>query len=338
MSKQLELKTKAGLSNEIWDRVKNVIKERNISQINLHKMCMEQGFQVSQPEISKLFSGKLQLTLYQLTAFSEVLKLAPDYLLTGRERFHGFSLDDSAFVLNPFDDAFGGYLGSYNTVFFSTSPYEEKLMHGNLSFRPSDDGDICEAEFILDTGETDGKKHSLKKKYKGQLIISRRLGVAYCILVNNKMGEFSVIEFRHRSFLIRQAECRLGLVLTTASGETKVPIVHKIFLSRRELDGFTISKVSEFLKMEAGEMIISRSSLKILAENMPYNLKAVMESAETEEYVVLDEMSIRKKNKKLSRREMAEIICKIKEKSIGDFTVRLTENDDEKVFELMRDA
>lgn len=75
------VKTKQEVSEKIWNRIKSILKEREISQLQLGKICMEHGYSVSQSEISRLHTGKVPLTLYQLIAFAEVLEIPASWFL-----------------------------------------------------------------------------------------------------------------------------------------------------------------------------------------------------------------------------------------------------------------
>lgn len=334
-----KMKTKNELSENAWKRIRKLIEERHISQVELQRMCREQGYRISQPEISKLFSGKLQINLYQISAFAEALGVSTDYLIYEKEMFHRLHVDGSAFLTDPANDAFDGYRGDYYVVFHNTSPFDQNVLHGKLSFSISPKKDICQALFELDSGEMDDQGLPIIKRYQGQLLISKRLSVAYCILVNDRIGEISMIEFRHRSFLIKQAECRLGLVLTTAAGENKRPVTHRIFLSRTPIDEETLSKVLPYLKQEPEEILISVNDLETVikeCDSIKYNLRSFLESNEKETFILLDERMIRNKNRRLNRFEIAEIMSALKKYSVGQYNLALSEKDDNTTYDLMR--
>lgn len=333
------VKSKTQLSEEIWKRIRSILNKREISQVELQKLCKECGYKVTQPEISKLYSGKLQLTLYQLTAFSEALNVPIDFLVNERDNFNRFRVTGQSFITNPADEAFSGYIGTYNTVFRSTSPFENKDLMGKISFLPSEKGDICEAEFELDTGETDLKGRKIIKKYQGQLIISYKMGVAYCILVNELIGEISVIAFRHRTFLVKQAECRLGLVLTVSAGEAKKPVVHRMFFARSELKENVMEKIIPFLKLESEEVLVREKDMLEFADKgnrTGYDFLSLLNHGEEEKYILIDEKSIRKQDKKLSRSDLAELYSYIKRYSAGTFLTALEEFDDNRTYEILR--
>lgn len=331
-------KNKAQLSDVIWTRITSLIRERGLSQTDLQRLCIMQGYQISQPEISKLFSGAQHLNLYQFIAFSDVLGIPADYLIDEDAGLRRIQVGEASFVIDSTEDAFAGYLGTYHTVFMSTSPFETKVLHGEISFAPMKNARICGAVFKLNTGERDENGKCIYKFYQGQLIISRKLNVAYCILVNEKIGEISVIEFRHRNFLVKQAECRLGLVLTVTAGERKEPVTHRIFLSRSSLDDQNLEKILPYLKQETDEALISQKDLQMLAEKreLSFDFSLLMRNEEGEVYYRVDDKSIRKVDSRLSRLETAEILSLIKSLSYGRFDMPLSEEDDGSVFSMIQ--
>lgn len=338
-AKNKKKRTKAELSIEIWNRIKEIIDERRLSQVQLQKLCLEQGFDVGQPEISKLYSGKILLTLYQLNAFSAALGVPAEQFLTSERGIKKIHVSGKSFITDPEQDVFEGFMGMYYTAFHSTSPFDDKIIHGKLLFFPSEKGGICEALFELKTGEKNEKGHDIVKRYHGQLIISSRLRVGYCLLINDRIGEICSLEFRHRSFLVKQVECRLGMVLTTSSGEVKKPIVHKIFLSRSLITDEMLDWVVPFLKMEDEEILISKRNLIRLNEEnktVDFEFTALLENGEMEEYIYVTEDLIRRRRRQLSQIELAKVYSLIRKNSEGNFSFSLSEKEDSRAYDVIR--
>lgn len=334
------IKTKEELSGDIWRRLKLALESRKISQIQLQQLCYEHGFRVSQPEISKLYTGKIQLNLYQLVAFSTVLGMSADYFIKSENEAKTVNVSGNSFIIDPEEEAFEGYKGLFYTVFHSTSSFDEKILHGKLLFSSSEKGPICKAVFELDTGEKDRKGHNIIKRYQGQLVISSKLGVGYCILVNERIGEISTIEFRHRNFFIKQVECRMGMTLTVSSGETKAPVVSKIFLSRKPIEGELEQQLIPFLKLEEEDVIISRESFQTLIQdekdsNVDFDFGMLKNDSIVEEHMLINESMIRKQNKRLNRKQIAEIFSILKRYSEGAFLSGINEKEDSQTYELV---
>lgn len=337
MEEHISVRTKSEVSQQIWNRIKSVLETRQISQVALQRACEKCGYRIPQPEISRLYSGKAQLTLYQLTAFAEALEIPLSYLMNEDAEYRRVNLEGNAFLTDPAHEMFQGYLGTFYTIFHSTAPDEEdKVLFGMLTFEPSAQGRICEARFTLNTGHAFLKGKEIRKYYKGQLVIST-LGVAYCILVNERMGEFNVITFRHRSFWVRQIACRMGLALSVTAGEEKNPVAHKILLSRTKFSEGMVEKVLPFLKMETEGAYVRREGLEELQkeQEQPYDFDKLL-AEEMDECILVDHALVRKGNKRMNRAEYAAVWGLLKSKSIGTFVESLTMEEDTAVYELMK--
>lgn len=331
-----KIKTKEEVSDLTWNKIREILKERQISQTKLRDMCMKKGYKISQPDISKLFSGKLSLTLYHVVAFSAVLNVSIDSMINDKNQYQRFQTQGERFIRDPSDTAFNGYMGTFYTTFCSTSPFEEnRIVRGKIHFRPSADNDICETFFELDTGEKINSR-SIIKYYHGQMIVSK-MGVAYCILANDKIGEISMIEFKHRIFLVNQVESRLGLVLTTTAGGKRNPIVHQILLSRSFIDDKELYRVVPYLKMEnSNQCLIKKDELHYL-DNKGVNLDKLKVMADTDEYMLIDQRILPMINRHLSRSQIAEIKGRLKAISYNGYCSVLDEEDDDAVFDILRD-
>ncbi len=333
------MKTKDEFSKEVWERVKAVLELRKISQVQLKDLCQQHNFSISQPEISKLYTGKVSLNLYQLAAFSSVLKIPIDQFVNPGGDPAFFRIMDSVFITSPQSEAFNGYLGRFYVLFHSTSPFDKKILHGKIEFGSSENQEFCRAVFELDTGDHDMKGSRIVKKYQGQLLISDKMGVAYCILLNRRIGEICMMEFRYRSFFVRRVECRMGLSLSVASGETKTPVVQKVFLSREEIiDEEIVKEFAPCLKLESEEFLISKESFQSLAEKekIPgFDFEALMKELELEEYIRVDENMIRRVDKRIDRRTLVHILAVLKRYSEGKYLVNLSEKDDSQAYEMV---
>ncbi|MCD7882750.1 MAG: helix-turn-helix domain-containing protein [Lachnospiraceae bacterium] len=341
MEKQ-EWKTKQEFSSAVWKRIRKKLDEQHINQAKLRRMCEERGYKISQPELSRLYTEKTPISLYQITAFSEVLGCPVDYFVNESAQYHRFRLSGTSFITEPGDPAFEGYLGnSYFTYFHSTSPFENKILEGKLMFSASSDEEICEVLFRLDTGEKNRNGLPRVKTYEGQMVISTKLSTAFCLLSNEQIGEVSMVEFRHRSFLIKQAECRLGLVLTVSAGEKKHPVANRIFLSRQKLGKEKLEQIIPYLRLNSDEILVRRSEMDSLLSQEDRDgdrLNRILRYAPVEEYYTIDESTIRKGDKRMSRSERAKLMSFFLDLSTAEFQTSLREEDDALTYELLRES
>lgn len=327
---------------QLRGNIQEILKKRNISQVELQKKCKESGYSISQPEISKVLSGKTSATIYQLSAFSKALDIPLDYFLYGEQEERTFYFkEDKAFVTSPLDEAYNGYMGVFHVLFRSTSPFEDKWLHGKLSFFSSDESQpICIAELEIDTGESNKRGKPIIKFYEGQFVISRKMGTGYCIMLNSDIGEMVIIEFRHRNFLVRQVECRLGLMISCSSGEEKVPVVQKILLSRtpfsEDTDQEAFAEIAPCLKFVQGEVFISKERYeKIRSEYRQYSIPDAKGKEELSYYLVNEEM-IQGGNRK-NRFEIAKLISILRDNAESPWIYNLTEREDSLVYSIIQE-
>lgn len=159
-------------------------------------------------------------------------------------------------------------------------------------------------------------------------------------MYNERMGEICNLAFRHRAFFVKEVQCRLGLVLTVSAGEVKRPAVHRIFLSRYPISEDILSKISPILKLDSNhnEVLVSCRVLKELEKECIYpnfDFNALIEKSFMEDYVLVDEASIRAVNRRLSNYEVREILSSIKD-GCGSFTSYLNEADDSYTYDILQ--
>lgn len=329
---------KSKLAEDIWERVEAVLKSRKVSQLKLEELCLEHGFQVKQPEISRLYSKKAHITLYQIMAFSEVLDVPVEQFLYQDKVAMGFQFAGGSLISDPSDDVFSGYIGNYEVMLHSTTPFENKLLFGKLMFTPDERQKRCVARFYLDTGEKTGKGQPIYKKYEGILLISQKLSACYVLLINEQIGEVSMIVFRHRAMLVKRMECRLGMALTVSAGESRTPVAQKLWISRKKITDEMVEKISPFLRMEPiNEVLLKKEDLLEWKENEK-NQSIHIDEAMLDEFVNVSELMIRYCNKKMSRGQIAGCFASLKSRSSASYISAVTEQDDNLIYELFKTA
>lgn len=287
-----------------------------MSQTKLVEKCQKAGYQVSQPEISRLLAGKGNLTLYQAIAFSDILEIPLECFLNGKMKAGGVYLDNlgANFITDSNADEFSGFFGNYHALFHSTGADENKVLEGILQVGKMPEGKICCAKFVLDTGELDRQGSPILKRYKGQVIIAPMVEAIYCILASEKYGEISILEFRYRSFKVRDVVCRMGLVLTVSAGEQKFPIVHKLFISRDKLEGKLRDNILQMLRLSNYEFKVSQRTLEKIQEQYPKYAAICKElqGREFQKYITVNENTFWRENGDLEKKELLELLLILK--------------------------
>lgn len=250
----------------VTDRVVRELNKRGIKQGQLLAQCREIGMPLSQPDISKIYSGKKTLNMYQLAAVSKALGLPADLFLWGREgQREDFCNPHDSRLLCGSGDELECYKGRFSFYYISTAANEDKIISGELNIDKSDG--FFDAVLELDTKEKDSQGNRIKKKYVGRLMVSLALGAAYLIFKSEPIGEMCMICLRHRRYNVKDMECRVGLALTVSAGEIKEPTAHKCLLVRRELSDRTLEELRPWLSMTGNDFSIETGKLdKIIGQ------------------------------------------------------------------------
>lgn len=236
------------------DRLVTEISKRGIKQNQLLAMCNEIGMPISQPDISKICSGGKKLNLYQLASLSKALGKSTDYFVWGEDRhYEDFCDPHGSKVLYDNGEELGCYQGRFHCYFLSTALNEDKLIHGTLDIDQLKES--YDVRLSLDTGEKDYRGTPILKKYSGRILVSTALSGAYLIVKSEILGEICMICLRHRHYSLKEAECRLGLVLTISAGEVKEPVAHRCLLVRDELAKDYQEILSPWLHMIGSDVI-----------------------------------------------------------------------------------
>jgi len=304
-------------------------------------LCREKGYMISQSELSRILTHRVVLSLYPAIAICDVLGLDMMQILhPERKRRERFELSGEMFVMDPGRPEIENYLGAYNALFHATDFREDKLLHGRLELTSRDDGDhpYCSAAFVLNTGDMDMQGEPIKKKYQGQFFVSPQMGIAYCFLVNNNLGEICSIEFRHRVFFYKRVECRLGLVLTTSTGEKKTPAAHKMVIYRRNLNPAQEEQLAHMLKLDNTEMCIETAVLRMIGETEEEKafFGKLADLLPQTSYHMINSAMLKAADRKLSHVQISALFSMLRNCSEEDYTLHLDDQDDEMVFDLIR--
>lgn len=295
------------LLSGIVNNVKDILKERDVTQAQLVKLLQESGYEISQPDVSKILAGKIKPTVYFLVAVSEVFGVSMEQLVGNVQSEAPLRIEGKNFHLNPYEEEeYNSVLGEYYLYFETTNKLEDSvLMKGNISFHKKDT--FCEASMALAVMQNG--KH-IVKKYSGQLILSNRMQAGYVLLFSPRIGEISFFTFRYRSSLPRPMTCRLGIAVTMSSGEQNLPTAHRLLLSRSELNETHLKKVWPYLKLASNELLVDDEAfcemMRLHPEKENY-LKNIYDISKKRICVRIDEADIRKANRKISYREFTQL-------------------------------
>lgn len=256
----------------VINRINSTMKEKKITYASLAEKT-----DLNTSTISKILNKKMKLNLEHLFIICKALKINPSKILILPEEYEDEFTNESGLfrdkvfknndtlIRNPKHFAFKGYVDqTFFVYFYSTISSETSLINGELKFEVSEAENYCKATFKLKTGKKDFEDNDIYKMYTGELLISLSMGCCYCILMNSITGEFCFLNFRHLFLFHQNLICRVAAALTTSSGESKLPTIHRALISYRELH-FTDDNDSD-LDFIQGQLRLNNSGIVIQKE------------------------------------------------------------------------
>lgn len=188
---------------------------------------------------------------------------------------------NSQLIVNPNNEEIKKYKGKYYCYFKSTDSQVNDIVCGEMRI-----GDNSEASNICSVEMTIMSKEKLAlKKYKGQFIINMHYRAWYCILFGIKYEEVCFLMASHGNQTLSQNAYNTALALTTSAGMNKLPTVHRMLLTRKELDDVTLDIIKAQLKLNSDYISISESKLNEL-QNLLNNKIENAPSIYKERYMV----------------------------------------------------
>ena len=331
----------AGAGNfdrEVTDRIVSELVRRKIKQVELISMCKDVGMPISQPDISRIFSGKKTLSLYQCAAVCKALEMSVDFFLWGEDRHReDFCNPHDAEALRDIGRELKWYLGEYYFYCLSTAQGEDKILKGKLSVEEKKE--FYNLRLVLNTGVKDLRGEWICKEYFGRILVSLSLGVAYLILKNETIGEICMVCIRHRNYNIQDMECRIGLVLTASAGESKEPAAHKALLVRERLSDEQVENLRPWLKLTDDNIRMESSFFQEVLEEAVQKypayanqLKRIKEYTLPKEIVDLSAEVLRRQLP-MDRNEFVDFLTSLYEKAEVAKNYKISPLDDVRIYE-----
>lgn len=269
--KNSRIESKKAYYQLIANRIRYVMEKLDIKQTDLLAIAANKGFSLKQSTLSKMLSSdcanmaltnivdianSLDLNLNELLSYDDTIKI------TIPEKRTLNTLNESLLIYRADSIQMRAYINSFYTYFFPTKSSDHRILKGNLRFYPSSDNSKCLAQFSFKTGKYDENNLPIEKKYDGELILSPTMSVAYCILKNEKIGEISFLLFKYIPIIYEKLICRVALVLTSSAGDHRMPTVHRMIFTEKELDDTSIRLLQGQLYLNESEILISDMGLE----------------------------------------------------------------------------
>ncbi|MGN0482582.1 MAG: helix-turn-helix domain-containing protein [Lachnospiraceae bacterium] len=273
------------LSQTVSQNLKLIMKQKKITQKSLAEKCMQKGLSISQGTISNVLNNTSSCSISTLEKICvgldiEISQVFSPPMSPKRED----TVSYQNLITNPSDSAFRGYLQTFHVYFYQTAGKNSELLQGELTFSPSQDKTICKAHFILHapiTGSDADHASSIEKIYTGSLSISLTMQVCFCELYSDALGEMCFLIFKHFYLFNSPLTCIMANAITTSSGVSRRPTVHRICLSSQKLSDEQLSYLKGQLLLNGAEIVISDKKLEAFKKSpqVSKNFLPVLENA-----------------------------------------------------------
>lgn len=165
-------------------------------------------------------------------------------------------------LANPSNTEFENYQGEYYCYFYSTDSAEPKLIKGRLFLNIDTEYSMCRAELkVLRDDEP-------IKVYCGQFVLNLHYRKAYMVLIGKDKQELCFLIFNHFNSTINLNQLNMALALTSSSGSQKRPTMHRVLISRKQLNEKSEKLIIPELKLNTDKIIISESNLEKLQKEI----------------------------------------------------------------------
>ena len=263
----------------VGKRITEFLKAHGFSQQDILDEAESRGFDIKQSVFNKICNGNYTNPRAEtLAQIADILNVSLDDLLsldTEKTSISGKArptltqpanntASSHVFITNPDDIHMKCYIKSFHTYFFPTksSNDRDEILKGKLSFKKSDDRKKVIATLDFKTGKIDDLGEEISKHYEGELIISTFMSAAYCWLKNDDIGEISYLIFHYTPIAYEGLYARVALVLTSCTGDSRVPTAHRMIISDPEINDEDLEIIKGQLYLNGKEILISELGLE----------------------------------------------------------------------------
>lgn len=249
----------------IGERLSTAIETMNMTQQQVILKCAERGYEISQSNASKMFSGS-SIQILQVVQvcevlglnLCEVLSMDPNTELHVKQEYNN---KNKQIISDARNTAFRGYRGEY-AIYFYTTKNEEYIHQGVFKLDEDPTTHQCVVDFSFKTGELDEAGCEIEKHYTGYAFYSIPMQTIYCEILSDEIGEKSYLLFRYHFIAYQRLECRLAVAITVSSGIRRLPTMHKFLLTRNELSPIELDYLCGQLKLNSSEIMISENAYR----------------------------------------------------------------------------
>lgn len=176
--------------------------------------------------------------------------------------------EENYFKYENVKDQFEKYEGEYYCYFYPTTNEmrnRNQIVTAKLQLmHPSTEKYVKAIIDIIPRGKYG---NDYKKRYEGIVMISSRLDICSCIVLNEKIGEISFLSFRFLKNLNSSEYLGGAAAVTTVSADLpRVPVMHRMLISKRKLSEPELRDVMPYIRMNHSEIMISAEELQHMFE------------------------------------------------------------------------
>lgn len=210
------------------------------------KYCKDKyDIEINQGNLSKSLAEEGKLDILTISLLCEWLNVDMQEVLWKEKAVSkgiidncGFSNLKKSFIMTNETKEFEKYKGTYYCYFYPTVSGEKELICGKMEVTECYYTKQCNVSIEINTNtvQEDEQKPYIKK-YNGNMILSEKKQVCYCIVSNDDLGECNLIMFRHIKPNNKRYIGGMAAVLTISAGGTNVPTLHRMLISQKEILG-----------------------------------------------------------------------------------------------------
>lgn len=256
---------KAEYCQMVGKRLATALDQLNYNQQKVLLMCSERGYSINQSTLSKILSGS-SIQIFQIVQIcnvlslnlSEVLSLDPETEVCIKEKYKDSS---NQIITDARNSAFRGYKGIYSAYFYTTKN-ENSIHCGTFKIQETPITHQCAADFRFKTGEKDENGNDIEKHYTGPIYYSVSMQTIYCEICSEEIGEKCYLLFHYDFLAYQNLECRLVTALTVSSGVKRLPTMHKLLLTKKQLTQSDLEYLCGQLKLNNSEILMSENAYR----------------------------------------------------------------------------
>lgn len=351
---KLEGEAKKELNERIHRNIDFLIaKDENYNQADFLRFCEKTyGVELRQGNLSNLLNNKKDgnihvLVLYLISQYFgiDMIRLIEEDLTACEQNVNLMSKKNSLpqknIRFNITDDIRNFYCGDYHCYFYPTKSDEDKIICGKVKIKEDTKEQSCCVSIEIDTNQMiAGTNEPYIKVYDGILFYSKKLKICYCIVQNEELGECNFIAFRYHKLNNTRYRGGMAAVLTTSAGSDNVPTMHRMVISRDELDDNKLNYIKGNLLLNYSDIIVEERAFEEIIQTLDIDedvKERLRQNSEKKTYYEISERFLRSiKRESLKDLEPVELVAQLRAVSTALRYNKVSKKLDENIMNLLK--